>query len=199
VASAPRASPRIGSNSTTDWHLSCPNLPTASLPISPPRLKLNTISCGTPQQCRGEIGLSSNHQHHYHSPKKDATARCDKGKGTIRLLGQVGRGEDVGGAEAGADPGKQRARLLVLERPLQRVRVQRVLPVEPQLRQRRAQRGPAHPRRPRGRGSCCGGGGRLQWWTGLVWWVGGRARPAAVALLALREFETTRAKQNGIC
>jgi hypothetical protein len=32
------------------------------------------------------------------------------------------------------------------------------------------------------------------------WWVGGRARPAAVAQLALREFETTRAgKKNRIC
>lgn len=66
---------------------------------------------------------------------------------SILLLRQVGRGEDIGGAEAGADPGKQRARLLVLERPLQRVRVQWVLSVEPQLRQRRTQRGPAHPRR----------------------------------------------------
>ena len=61
-------------------------------------------------------------------------------------LREVGRGEDVGGAEAGADPGEQRARLLVLERPLERVRVQRVIPVETQLRQRRAQRRPAHPR-----------------------------------------------------
>lgn len=90
-------------------------------------------------------------------PKKGATARLDKWMEIIRLLGQVGRGEDVRGAEAGADPGKQRSRLLILERPLQRIRVQRVLPVEPQLRQRRAQRGPAHPRRRLGRGSCCGG------------------------------------------
>jgi len=116
---------------------------------------------------------------------------------SIRLLRQVGRGEDIGGAEAGADPDNQRARLLVLERPLQRVRVQWVLSVEPQLRQRRTQRGPAHPRRRLRPRQLLG-----RWeavvvdWSGLVWWVGGRARPAAVALLALREFETTRAKQN---
>lgn len=59
-------------------------------------------------------------------------------------LREVGGGEDVGGAEAGADPGEEGPRLLVLERPLERVRVQRVLPVEPQLRQRRAQRRAAH-------------------------------------------------------
>lgn len=81
----------------------------------------------------------------------------------IRLLREVGGAEDVGGAEAGADPGEQRARLLVLERPLQRVRVQRVLPVEPQLRQRRAQRRSAHPRRRQ----------RLRRWEAVVAVVGG--------------------------
>lgn len=100
----------------------------------------------------------------------------DGGIELIRLLREMGGGEDVGGAEAGADPGEQRARLLVLERPLQRVRVQRILPVEPQLRQRRAQRRPAHPRRRR----------RLRRWeavvagcSGLGGRGDGRARPAA--------------------
>ena len=113
--------------------------------------------------------------------------------GTIRLLGQVGRGEDVGGAEAGADPGKQRARLLVLERPLQRVRVQRVLPVEPQLHQRHAQRGPAHPRRrlrPR----------QLLWrrWEAVVvdWSGGWAAVRGRQRLLCLRCVSSKQREQN---
>lgn len=60
------------------------------------------------------------------------------------IPGELGGGEDIGRPEAGADPIEERADLLVLEGPLEAVRVQRIVAVEPQLPKDGAQPGTAH-------------------------------------------------------
>lgn len=54
-------------------------------------------------------------------------------------LGKFGEGEDVGGAETGADPVEDGACVVVLEGPLKAVRVQSLCPLVTQFAQQRAQ------------------------------------------------------------
>lgn len=47
------------------------------------------------------------------------------------VLGDLGEGEDIGGSEVGADPGEEWEGLLNLERPLEAIRAQRLVPLQP--------------------------------------------------------------------
>lgn len=47
------------------------------------------------------------------------------------VLGDLGGGEDIGWAEVGADPGEEWAGLLNLERPLETIGAQRLVPLQP--------------------------------------------------------------------
>lgn len=90
--------------------------------------------------------MSSEYNRVKATPRKSVSSELCA-QGNIReeyLLGEFRRGEHIGGAEARTKPVEYGSNVVVLEGPLEAVRVQRTVTFVPQFRQQPAQPGAAH-------------------------------------------------------